>query len=545
MTTDLDTRDASEPLEPNALDPDFVGLDARQPDEVHRVIVQLLDRLDTALHDADLPLAHAAQQLEHTARRLIATQDRYAEALARTYNDSAHRPEKLGLPAGRTAYTNASDFLAQHLGIAPAEANARIRRADQLLPPTTNTDDADAADPADPTGPIDPTDPASARYPQLAARVQGGAVDPRKFDTALNTLAQFDRHLAPLGVDDQTRTELLRQFEAALAEKIETTSPAEYRRLAARRLESATGTLQPQNDAATHDQAAALHGVHRIGPVKGNPQAIKWVHIVDPETDELKQTFYATASNPRTQRSTTTGTTTPSQSANEPTDHRDTRSRAAQIMHAERDSLRYLLTQLHEGGFAGATSQQALMVVTIDHQTLLDDVVVTSAASRNQSTEDWTTHRSNSPINDPTARPPISAGTYTPDMPADTLRRMACDIGLIPITLTGDSQVLDVGTEAREFDRYQRAAIVARDGGCTAPGCYWYAAWCELHHVVPWSQRGPTSVHQGALLCPHHHAAVHAGQLSISESDDGFVFTQVTATGTDPPPARRNHYWRN
>ncbi|GMA86827.1 hypothetical protein GCM10025868_20770 [Angustibacter aerolatus] len=42
-------------------------------------------------------------------------------------------------------------------------------------------------------------------------------------------------------------------------------------------------------------------------------------------------------------------------------------------------------------------------------------------------------------------------------------------------------------------------------GTCTAP-----AAWCDAHHVVPFSRGGPTDLRNGTLLCGRHHPVVHA-----------------------------------
>ncbi len=54
---------------------------------------------------------------------------------------------------------------------------------------------------------------------------------------------------------------------------------------------------------------------------------------------------------------------------------------------------------------------------------------------------------------------------------ASQARRLACNAGLIPIVLDGESKVLDVGTGKRLHDRYQRIALAKRDGGCSWKGC--------------------------------------------------------------------------
>jgi len=88
---------------------------------------------------------------------------------------------------------------------------------------------------------------------------------------------------------------------------------------------------------------------------------------------------------------------------------------------------------------------------------------------------------------------------------ASTARRLAADADLIPVVLGSDSEVLDLGRCARLFSESQRRAMAARDGGCVWPGCDVPPAWCEAAHLVAWSVGGTTDLHNGALMCAHHH----------------------------------------
>ncbi|MGO1974530.1 MAG: HNH endonuclease signature motif containing protein [Propionibacteriaceae bacterium] len=40
------------------------------------------------------------------------------------------------------------------------------------------------------------------------------------------------------------------------------------------------------------------------------------------------------------------------------------------------------------------------------------------------------------------------------------------------------------------------------------PRCEASPQQCEAHHLVPWHRGGETALHNGALLCPHHHKIV-------------------------------------
>jgi len=104
---------------------------------------------------------------------------------------------------------------------------------------------------------------------------------------------------------------------------------------------------------------------------------------------------------------------------------------------------------------------------------------------------------------------------------AGEARRLACTAGLIPIVLGRDSQPLDIGAADRFHRPHQRRAMAVRDGGCRAEGCDIPAAWCEAHHLTPWSRRKRTSVDDGALLCSHHHHRAHDPAYTMTRLPTG------------------------
>ncbi len=92
---------------------------------------------------------------------------------------------------------------------------------------------------------------------------------------------------------------------------------------------------------------------------------------------------------------------------------------------------------------------------------------------------------------------------------AGAARRLACEAGVIPMVLGGTSEVLDVGRRRRFHTRAQRLAIAQRDKTCVVGGCDAPPSRCHVHHVIPWSEGGSTSVKDGRLYCSAHHAMVH------------------------------------
>ncbi|MVU82115.1 DUF222 domain-containing protein [Nocardia sp. ET3-3] len=75
----------------------------------------------------------------------------------------------------------------------------------------------------------------------------------------------------------------------------------------------------------------------------------------------------------------------------------------------------------------------------------------------------------------------------------------------------------------------QRLGLIARDRGCTHPGCDMPASMCAAHHVIDWAKGGPTDLNNLALVCDHHHAMVN-------DSETGW---KTVMLGKDSPHAGR------
>ncbi|WP_169799248.1 HNH endonuclease signature motif containing protein [Nocardioides jensenii] len=114
---------------------------------------------------------------------------------------------------------------------------------------------------------------------------------------------------------------------------------------------------------------------------------------------------------------------------------------------------------------------------------------------------------------------------YDADTPitAATARRLACNATIIPMVLGAAGQVLDVGRASRLHTPVQRKVIRLRDKKCRAAGCDASAEWCEVHHLVEWSQGGKTTVKNGILLCCHHHHRIHDPAYHHERQPDGDI----------------------
>ncbi|MFJ5989087.1 DUF222 domain-containing protein [Lentzea sp. NPDC092896] len=113
-------------------------------------------------------------------------------------------------------------------------------------------------------------------------------------------------------------------------------------------------------------------------------------------------------------------------------------------------------------------------------------------------------------------------------MQAKLVRRLACNAGVIPVVLGGRSEHVDIGRKTRTFPASIRRLLVARDQGCSFPGCDRPPKHCDAHHIRFWSEGGGTSVENAALLCRHHHTLIHQSEWEVR---------LLNGTPTFTPPA--------
>ncbi len=161
---------------------------------------------------------------------------------------------------------------------------------------------------------------------------------------------------------------------------------------------------------------------------------------------------------------------------------------------------------IDEGRPAGSTTGGATVVVTVDHDTLVEQLNQLNQVGAG-------------------SRLPGVGRTHHGDLiDAGTVRRLACNATVIPMVLGSQSEPLDVGRAKRLFTGGLRTAIVHRDAGCTFPGCQRPPDWCDAHHVVPWWAGGQTNLANAALLCARHHSIVHRDHLTATVTTTGVTW---------------------
>ncbi len=98
---------------------------------------------------------------------------------------------------------------------------------------------------------------------------------------------------------------------------------------------------------------------------------------------------------------------------------------------------------------------------------------------------------------------------------------------------------LDTGTATETIPPHLRRAVIARDQHCAWPGgCGPLPAACQVHHIVPRSQGGPTALTNLGLFCTFHHLiVVHRWGWNLVLHADG----TYTATSPDRTRTLRTH----
>ena len=104
--------------------------------------------------------------------------------------------------------------------------------------------------------------------------------------------------------------------------------------------------------------------------------------------------------------------------------------------------------------------------------------------------------------------------------------------------LTSASLPLDIGAATETIPAHLRRAAAIRHPRCAFPGCEQPASVCDVHHLVPRSQGGPTALPNLVPLCSFHHLTViHRWGWTLTLYPDG----GTTATSPDGTRTLHSH----
>jgi hypothetical protein len=95
---------------------------------------------------------------------------------------------------------------------------------------------------------------------------------------------------------------------------------------------------------------------------------------------------------------------------------------------------------------------------------------------------------------------------------------------------------LDAGEAEPAIPAHLRRAATTRHPHCAFPGCDQPSSYCQIHHLIPRSEGGPTALHNLVPLCAFHHLIViHRWGWTLRLKPDG------TTTATSPDGRRTYH----
>jgi hypothetical protein len=100
-------------------------------------------------------------------------------------------------------------------------------------------------------------------------------------------------------------------------------------------------------------------------------------------------------------------------------------------------------------------------------------------------------------------------------VPLSVANQTACAGGVQRVLFDDHGAITAIGTTGRIFTPAQRRAIILRDRHCLIPGCDVRSEWCEIHHVIPYAQGGPTHTDNGVPLCWWHHRTIDSNDWEI------------------------------
>ena len=108
-------------------------------------------------------------------------------------------------------------------------------------------------------------------------------------------------------------------------------------------------------------------------------------------------------------------------------------------------------------------------------------------------------------LEDLLAKAGIAETTDGSQLSADQLLQIADQAEIWPTIIDRNGVPLALGRTRRIATRGQTMALIAREGGCSFPGCDHPPQWCDRHHIIDWIDGGPTDLDNLTLLCRYHH----------------------------------------
>jgi hypothetical protein len=124
-------------------------------------------------------------------------------------------------------------------------------------------------------------------------------------------------------------------------------------------------------------------------------------------------------------------------------------------------------------------------------------------------------------VEDLLAKAGIAETSDGSQLSSDQLLRIADEAEIWPSVIDRNGVPLALGRTRRIASRGQTMALIAREGGCSFPGCDHPPQWCDRHHIIDWIDGGPTDLANLTLLCRYHHTHFLQKGWSCRSNTDG------------------------
>ena len=115
--------------------------------------------------------------------------------------------------------------------------------------------------------------------------------------------------------------------------------------------------------------------------------------------------------------------------------------------------------------------------------------------------------------------------TATGSAPRPVLAQFLCDTSYRQLITSGPRIVLDYNKATPGIPSALRRAIQRRDHNCQFAGCDRRWQWCDVHHLIPVEEGGPTNEQNLALVCRFHHTLIHQGGWKLTRERNGRLLT--------------------
>jgi hypothetical protein len=132
----------------------------------------------------------------------------------------------------------------------------------------------------------------------------------------------------------------------------------------------------------------------------------------------------------------------------------------------------------------------------------------------------------------------LAATSYGQQLSVAQALRLADQAAIAWIVHNSKGGILNYGTARRVASDKQTLALIARDRGCSFPGCVDPPEWTERHHIIPWREGGRTDLDNLCLLCDYHHDRIDTGGWRITMRDGVPWFIPPAWLDPDQEPQR-------